>query len=76
MEYIQRNFEPLALRFLEYNQREFNSDNVMEHPSLVIGKINELNERRNWNEDGNNIPNAYIGTTPPSYTCYWLLSSG
>ena len=55
MEYIQRNFEPLALRFLEYNQREFNSNNVMEHPSLVIDKINELNERRNWIEDGNNL---------------------
>lgn len=55
MEYIQRNFEPLALRFLDYNQREFNSNNVMEHPSLVIDKINELNERRNWIEDGNNL---------------------
>lgn len=52
MEYIQRNFESLALKFLDYNQHEFDSNNVMEHPSLVIDKINKLNERKNWTENG------------------------
>lgn len=47
IEYIKNNFERLALRFLIQNHYDFNSDNVMDHPGLVIGKINEMNTRIN-----------------------------
>lgn len=44
-QYIIDNFEELALAFLEKNVKEFNSYNIMEHPMLIVKKINELNER-------------------------------
>lgn len=47
VEYIKENFERLALRFLVQNHEDFSSSDVMEHPGLVIKKINEMNERSN-----------------------------
>lgn len=44
-EYIINNFEKIALSYLEKNVCDFNSQNIMEHPQLVIKKINELNKR-------------------------------
>lgn len=46
-QYIINNFEELALAFLDKNAKEFGSYNVMEHPMLIINKINELNVRSN-----------------------------
>ncbi len=45
IKYIADNFESLALQFLELNYFEFNEPNVMEHPQLVVNKINVENER-------------------------------
>ena len=46
-QYIIDNFEELAIKYLDQNVEEFNSYNVMEHPQLVIDKINETNIRSN-----------------------------
>lgn len=35
------------LYFLEKNRAEFNETNIMEHPQLIVAKINCLNERVN-----------------------------
>lgn len=44
-EYIISNFERLILYYLEQNFNDFKEENIMEHPFLVINKINEENER-------------------------------
>ena len=45
---IQKNLYKDLLYFLEKNYQEFNEPNIMEHPSLIVKKINELNERVNY----------------------------
>lgn len=45
IDYIADNFEKLALFFLDQNYREFDEPNIMEHPHLIIDKINEKNIR-------------------------------
>ena len=44
-QYIIDNFERLILYYLEKNFKESNNPNIMEHPSFIVKKINELNER-------------------------------
>lgn len=47
-EYIVKNFETLAVQFLDMNRYEFDELNVMEHPGLVIEKINKENLRSEY----------------------------
>ncbi len=47
-EYIVNNFESLCLYYLDKNKNDFDENNIMEHPSLIVSKINELNERINY----------------------------
>ncbi len=44
--YIMQNFEKLALYYIDKNAKEFESNNIMEHPQFIISKINEFNERK------------------------------
>ena len=44
-QYIIDNFEKLSIYFLNKNVKDFNNKNVMEHPELVIEKINKENIR-------------------------------
>lgn len=44
-QYIYENFEKISLKYLIMNVNEFNSNNIMEHPQLIINKINEMNDR-------------------------------
>lgn len=44
------NFESTMLHFLEKNQKDFAENNIMEHPRLIIDKINKLNERVNCSD--------------------------
>lgn len=46
-QYIREHFNQIMLFFLEKNYEDFKEKNVMEHPKLIIDKINELNERVN-----------------------------
>lgn len=46
-QYIREHFNQIMLFFLEKNYEDFKEKNVMEHPRLIIDKINELNERVN-----------------------------
>ena len=43
--YIIDNFESLIMYFLEQNYKDFNEPNIMEHPSLIINRINQNNIR-------------------------------
>ena len=47
IQYIANNFDKLIIRFLKENVSEFGSKNVMEHPSFIVKKINEMNIRYN-----------------------------
>lgn len=47
-EYITNNFDSLSINFLKKNTEEFNERNILEHPNLVIEKINEINVRNNY----------------------------
>lgn len=49
--YIIDNFEKACVFFLEQNRNEFNENNIMEHPRLIIEKINKENIR---NDEGVN----------------------
>lgn len=66
--YIIENFERLALIYLEKNVNDFNSQNIMEHPQLVISKINELNMRRLTSE--NVVEFKYRYFTTVIYVCF------
>lgn len=46
-EYINENFDEIMLFFLEKNYKDFKENNIMEHPRLIIDKINQYNERVN-----------------------------
>ena len=60
---IEENFNDFLLYFLEKNYHELESSNVMEHPSLVLQKINELNERVNCkNKDDSYVIYRYFST--------------
>lgn len=50
-EYIIKNFEQIAVNYLEENTHDFKEKNVMEHPKLVASKINQMNIR-DWDENG------------------------
>lgn len=43
--FISDNFEKLAMYYLDQNYREFSESNIMEHPQLIIDKINKHNTR-------------------------------
>ena len=45
--FIADYFDEIMLHFLEKNYRDFKERNIMEHPNLIVGKINELNIRVN-----------------------------
>ncbi len=49
LQYIIGNFESLAIKFLDQNRKDFNEENIMNHPQLVVDAINSLNTR---NADG------------------------
>lgn len=49
--YIIDNFEELSLYYLKKNKDDFNENNIMEHPRLVIDYINKYNERVNYSKD-------------------------
>ena len=49
--YIVENFEKLCIHFLDYNYKTYNAPNIMEHPQLIISKINEDNKRVNYPKD-------------------------
>ncbi len=65
--YMADNFEELALYYLKKNCEETGSKNVMEHPSLLLSKINELNDRTYINDDY--IPVVYRYFTTTVYVC-------
>lgn len=46
-DYIKNNFFKLSIEYLDKNYIEFKELNIMEHPRLIINKINDLNERTN-----------------------------
>lgn len=45
--FIKDNFDELMLFFLEKNHNEFQEENIMEHPRLIVNSINSLNDRVN-----------------------------
>ena len=67
-DYIINNFEKIALSYLEQNVCEFNSQNIMEHPQLVISKINELNKRTLLSN--NSVEFNYRYFTTVLYVCF------
>lgn len=44
-EYIIKKFYKLAVEILDKNVKEFNEENILEHPRLIITKINKENYR-------------------------------
>ena len=66
-QFIVKNFESLALYYLEKNVEELHCKNVMEHPALILSKINELNERTFVSSD--NQPVHYRYFTTVIYVC-------
>lgn len=54
-EYISNNFFNLLIKVLEKNYNDFKENNIMEHPKLVIEKINQLNIRNNYQCNGKTI---------------------
>ncbi len=65
--YIIKNFNKLALYYIEKNTTESGSDNVMEHPQFVLKKINELNERNGISSDCKSVYYRYFTTV--IYVC-------
>lgn len=59
-EYISDNFFELLLKALEKNYNDFNEKNIMEHPRLVIEKINEKNIRNNYKSGGKMITECHF----------------
>ena len=57
----------MALYYLKKNCDETGSKNVMEHPHLLLPKINELNDRTYINDDY--IPVVYRYFTTTVYVC-------
>ena len=51
-EYITDNFFNLLIKALEKNYNDFKENNIMEHPKLVIEKINKINIRNNYQRNG------------------------
>lgn len=51
-EYISNNFFNLLIKALEKNYNDFKENNIMEHPKLVIDKINKINIRNNYQRNG------------------------
>ena len=66
-QYIIDHFEESVLYYLEKNTLESNSKNVMDHPSFVLEKINELNDREFYSLD--NQPVRYRYFTTVLYVC-------
>lgn len=48
MDYIAEHFEELAIHFLDKNYYESGDANVMNHPQFVVGRINCLNDRNDY----------------------------
>ena len=62
-EFIKNNFNELMLYFLDLNHKDFNENNVMEHPRLIVDKINEQNERINCvNKEDSYVIYRYFST--------------
>lgn len=53
---IIKNFDKYVLHFIKKNKEELKSNNVMEHSSLLVKKINEMNIR--YNDE--NKENSYV----------------
>ena len=66
-DYMYSNFEKLALKYLELNCKEFDSLNVMEHPQLIINKVNKLNIREL--KDNNEVEFCYRYFSTVVYVC-------
>ena len=61
--FIANNFEELLLFFLDKNYLDFQESNVMEHPRLIIDRINQLNERVNCpNKERSYVVYRYFST--------------
>lgn len=48
--HIKQNFNQIMIYFLKKNVEDFKEENVMEHPHLVLEKVNKLNERVNMKD--------------------------
>ena len=59
-EHISNNFFELLLKALEKNYNDFKEKNIMEHPHLVIEKINEKNIRKNYKSGDKTITECYF----------------
>ncbi len=46
-DFIDKHFEEIMLYFLDKNYLDFHEPNIMEHPHLLLEKINRFNERVN-----------------------------
>ena len=63
LDFMVDHFPELLLFFLEKNRKEFQEDNVMEHPRLIVESINRLNERVNCREpDQSYVVYRYFST--------------
>ena len=45
---IFNHFNEIMIHFIEINKKEFDENNIMEHPRLIKNKINLDNERVNY----------------------------
>lgn len=68
-EYIIKNFEKLAVHYLDKNREEFSENNIMEHPRLVVSKINAMNVRDFKDEKTGKIMVWYRYFTTVIYVC-------
>ncbi len=66
-DYIIDNFESLVCYYLDKNVQESGDKNIMNHPDFVLGKINELNERKFISRDY--MPVDYRYFTTVVYVC-------
>lgn len=67
-QYLVDNFEKLAVFYLDKNIKEFKNNNVMEHPELIVKKVNELNERNLISENTVELRYRYFSTV--LYVCF------
>lgn len=62
-EFIINNFNEIMLYFLKKNYDDFKEPNIMEHPNLIVNKINNLNERVNFkNKELSYVNYRYFST--------------
>ena len=52
IEYIKTNFESLFKKYLIQNYSDFKEKNIMNHPKLIVDKVNKMNIRNNYKSLG------------------------